>query len=106
MPPPEQHPQIHCMPTSIIFNWYMETLVNRLSQDEQTLTIEYGQQGLVRTIYLNSAHPADPEPSRAGHSIGHWENDVLVVDTVGFLPGSSPSKSRTALTCTSSNVLP
>ena len=87
VPPPEQHPQIHCMPTSIIFNWYMETLVNRLSQDEQTLTIEYGQQGLVRTIYLNSAHPANPEPSRAGHSIGHWENDVLVVDTVGFLPG-------------------
>jgi hypothetical protein len=27
-------------------------------------------------------------PSRAGHSIGKWENDVLVVDTVGFLPGT------------------
>jgi hypothetical protein len=29
-------------------------------------------------------HPANPEPSPAGHSIGRWENDVLVVETVGF----------------------
>ena len=44
--------------------------------------------GLKRTIYMNmKAHPADIKPSRAGHSIGRWEGDVLVVDTVGFLPG-------------------
>ena len=33
------------------------------------------------------AHPANIKPSRAGHSIGRWDGDVLVVDTVGFLPG-------------------
>jgi hypothetical protein len=32
-------------------------------------------------------HPAGLEPSRVGHSIGHWEGDVLVVDTIGFEPG-------------------
>jgi hypothetical protein len=32
-------------------------------------------------------HPANEKPTRAGHSIGRWEGDVLVVDTVGFLPG-------------------
>jgi hypothetical protein len=32
-------------------------------------------------------HPADIEPSYAGHSIGRWEDDVLVVDTIGFRPG-------------------
>jgi hypothetical protein len=32
-------------------------------------------------------HPAAIKPTRAGHSIGRWENDVLIVDTVGFLPG-------------------
>jgi hypothetical protein len=32
-------------------------------------------------------HPAGLEPSRVGHSIGHWEGDVLVVDTIGFTPG-------------------
>jgi hypothetical protein len=27
------------------------------------------------------------KPSPVGHSIGRWEGDVLVVDTVGFVPG-------------------
>src|SRR6185295_4176786 len=85
-PPPAEHPQMRCEATSIIFNWYMETLVNRITQDDTTLTIEYGH-GLVRTIHLNAEHPASIEPSRVGHSIGRWDGDVLVVDTVGFLPG-------------------
>lgn len=43
---------------------------------------------LKRTIFMNAkTHPANIKPSRAGHSIGRWEGDVLVVDTVGFLPG-------------------
>ena len=32
-------------------------------------------------------HPDDIVPSRAGHSIGRWEGDTLVVDTVGFSEG-------------------
>ncbi|WP_022681549.1 hypothetical protein [Sphingobium bisphenolivorans] len=31
-------------------------------------------------------HPADPDPTFSGHSIGRWEKGVLIVDTVGFLP--------------------
>jgi hypothetical protein len=42
----------------------------------------------MRTIYMNlDAPPAGIEPSRGGHSIGRWERDVLVVDTIGFAPG-------------------
>jgi hypothetical protein len=41
----------------------------------------------LRRIYTDGrAHPADPDPSFHGHSIGHWEGDTLVVDTVGVLP--------------------
>jgi hypothetical protein len=29
-------------------------------------------------------HPDDPDLTFNGHSIGHWEGDTLVVDTVGF----------------------
>ncbi len=29
-------------------------------------------------------HAAEREPARYGHSIGHWEGDTLVIDTVGF----------------------
>ena len=43
---------------------------------------------LKRTVHMNMKdHPASVKPSRAGHSIGRWEGDVLVVDTVRFLPG-------------------
>ena len=37
-----------------------------------------------RTIWLNRGHVASPEPSYMGDSVGRWEGDTLVVDTVGF----------------------
>lgn len=41
----------------------------------------------LRRIYTDGRpHPADPDPTFHGHSIGHWEGDTLVVDTVGIAP--------------------
>ena len=37
-----------------------------------------------RQIFMNGKHPADPDPTWYGHSIGTWDGDSLVVDTVGF----------------------
>ena len=37
-----------------------------------------------RQIFMNAQHPEDPDPSWYGHSVGHWEGNTLVVDTVGF----------------------
>ena len=38
-----------------------------------------------RQIFLNQTkHPDDLDPTWYGHSIGHFEGDTLVVDTVGF----------------------
>jgi hypothetical protein len=77
-----------CMQGSIVSDWGGEP-VNRITQGADTIKLEYGRLGLERTIHMNVAtHPANLVPSRAGHSIGKWENDVLVVDTVGFLPGT------------------
>ena len=43
--------------------------------------------GRLRRIYTDGRkHPADPDPTFHGHSIGHWEGDTLVVDTVGVHP--------------------
>jgi len=40
-----------------------------------------------RRIYTDGRpHPADPDPTFFGHSIGRWEGDTLAVDTVGVLP--------------------
>jgi len=41
-----------------------------------------------RTIYMDGReHPANLTPSYYGHSIGRWDGDTLVVDTVGFNEG-------------------
>ncbi|HEY9181972.1 MAG TPA: DUF6152 family protein, partial [Gammaproteobacteria bacterium] len=81
------NPRMRCETTSILFDWTFDGPVNRITQSGDTITLQYGQLGFTRTIHMNAEHPADIEPTRAGHSIGRWENDVLVVDTIGFAPG-------------------
>jgi hypothetical protein len=69
-----------------------------LTQLPQMRTIEVGANHVVmkvdadgvdatRTIRLDLAeHPAKVEPSLLGHSIGRWDGDTLVIDTVAFTP--------------------
>jgi hypothetical protein len=84
----EDNPRFRCETTSIIFDWTFDGPVNRITQNKDTIVVQYGQMGLKRTVYMNmKEHPANIKPSRAGHSIGRWDGDVLIVDTVGFLPG-------------------
>jgi len=41
----------------------------------------------LRRVYTDGRpHPEDPDLTFHGHSIGHWERDTLVIDTVGVLP--------------------
>lgn len=82
------NPRLRCAPTNILFDWYFEMDVNRVVQKPNEIRMLYGSMGIERTIYLDqSEHPDDIEPSVTGHSIGRWEDDVLIVDTIGFLPG-------------------
>ncbi len=38
-----------------------------------------------RQIFLDGrTHPADPDPTWYGHSVGRFEGDTLVIDSVGF----------------------
>ncbi|MFZ0500904.1 MAG: hypothetical protein WAM21_18645 [Steroidobacteraceae bacterium] len=41
---------------------------------------------VVRQIHMTRSSHDDPDPTYYGDSIGHWDGDTLVVDTVGFLP--------------------
>lgn len=82
------NPRYHCKPVNVIADWVFDQHINRIEQDDDTITLTYGFMDIVRTIHLDrDSHPDSIEPSRAGHSIGHWEDNVLVVDTIGFLPG-------------------
>ena len=38
----------------------------------------------VRRVYMDVPHSADPKPSWYGESVGHYEGDTLVIDTIGL----------------------
>jgi hypothetical protein len=38
----------------------------------------------VRRVYLNREHSKNPKPSWYGESVGHYEGDTLVIDTIGL----------------------
>src|SRR5437870_463751 len=51
----------------------------------------------LRRIYTDGRpHPDDPDPTFHGHSIGHWEGDTLVVDTIGVRPQAFVAVSEAA----------
>jgi len=84
---PNDNPRARCEITSVLFDWVFDGPINRITKADGAIKIEYGR-GLVRTVHTNmTSHPAGVAPSRAGHSIGRWDGDTLVVDSVGFSPG-------------------
>jgi hypothetical protein len=38
----------------------------------------------VRRVYLDAPHSANPKPSWYGESVGHYDGDTLVIDTIGM----------------------
>ncbi len=86
--PPERNPRLSCQITSVLFDWVFDGTINRITQSDDVITMEYGR-GLTRTVHMDlESHPSQIAPSRAGHSIGRWDGDTLVVDSVAFEPGS------------------
>lgn len=85
--PAEENPRMTCQITSILFDWVFDGPINRISREEDRIIMAYGRD-LIRTIHMTLAeHPGNIAASRGGHSIGHWQGDTLIVDSIGFLPG-------------------
>jgi hypothetical protein len=60
-----------------------------LGEDEVVMQFDNTGDRVTRTIHMGAAHPADVKPSLHGHSIGRWEGDTLVIDTIGYEPNPS-----------------
>jgi hypothetical protein len=58
-----------------------------LLQQPDQVTILYSYDHDVRHVRLNQPHPAKVTPTWYGDSVGHYEGDTLVIDTVGFKVG-------------------
>jgi len=78
----------HCFPTGMP-SWMLIThnAFEILFTPGRVTILGEGDGNRLRRIYTDGRpHPADPDPSFHGHSIGHWENGTLFVDTVALLP--------------------
>jgi hypothetical protein len=54
-------------------------------QTPKEVWIIWQRDHMVRRVYLNRDHSKNPKLSWLGESVGHYDNDELVIDTVGFL---------------------
>src|SRR5262249_19794041 len=76
-------PSNQCAPYSPPFNFAMQLGVQML-QGENEIVMLYNQDDQVRRVRLNGVHPANIVPSAMGDSVGHYEGETLVVDTIGI----------------------
>ena len=80
-------PAMDCEISNIIDALGRNDAINEIRQNGDTLTIRYGYMDYLRTIHLDmDSHPENIELTPGGHSIGKWEGNTLVVDTIGFTP--------------------
>ena len=82
---PAPNPINQCRPSGVPFVFY--NLGMEMLQQPNSITILYVYDHEVRHVRLNQAHPAQPTPSWFGDSVGHYEGDILVIDTVVIKTG-------------------
>jgi hypothetical protein len=82
---PALNPINQCRPGGVPFVLY--NLGMEMLQQPDSITILYVFDHEVRHVRLNQAHPAQLTPSWFGDSVGHYEGDTLVIDTVGIKTG-------------------
>jgi hypothetical protein len=64
---------------------YLQPFPLQFVQTPKEVIILYEYDHTVRHIFVDGRqHPADVTPTYMGHSIGKWDGDTLVVDTIGF----------------------
>ena len=96
--PSTDDPSYRCVPSGLGRAWDEPDTNVEIDQMEDRVIIRYEMFDLVRTVMLDRrGHPLVFEPSTVnidgepmptmGHSIGWYEDDVLVIETVGYAPG-------------------
>src|ERR1700693_1901169 len=78
-------PRNQCWPGGVPFAF--SSGATQLLQQPDKITILYNYDHQVRQVRLNQSHPAQLTPSWYGDSVGHYEGDTLVIDTVGIKVG-------------------
>jgi hypothetical protein len=82
---PAPNPSNQCWPNAVPYVFW--NLGMQMLQQPDKITILYVFNHDVRHVRLNQSHPAQLTPSWYGDSVGHYEGDVLMIDTIGLKTG-------------------
>ncbi len=78
-------PSNGCTPWPPLYGW--RALLMQMVQDKNQVVIMTVGDQQIRHVRLNQQHPRNVAPSYSGDSVGHYEGDTLVIDTIGVKPG-------------------
>jgi hypothetical protein len=78
------NPGNQCQPRPVPFIFKHNVI--EVIQQADKVTLLYGEDHEVRRVRLNATHPTPVTPSWYGDSVGRYEGDTLVVDTIGINP--------------------
>ena len=81
-------PSNQCWPGGVPYVFWDFLL--QMFQQQDHITMVYRQGNEVRRVRMNESHPAVVTPSWYGDSVGRYEGDTLVIDTVGIRKGPFP----------------
>jgi hypothetical protein len=80
-----QVPSANCVPDGMPRIMRLYPIEFLFTPGRLTVGIETYSQ--TRRIYMDGRPlPEDPDPAFNGHSVGRWEGDTLVIDTIGLHP--------------------
>ena len=78
-------PSNGCTPWPPLYGW--RALLMQMVQAKDEVVIIYVGDQQMRHVRLNQQHPRNVIPSYSGDSVGHYDGDTLVIDTIGVKPG-------------------
>jgi hypothetical protein len=73
-----------CLPGGVPLMIFGALIPIQFVESPGQITILYMEGNRHRVIHMNEEHPKDVDPGYMGDSVGKWEGDTLVIDTVGI----------------------
>lgn len=83
---PADDPAVQCVQSGLVRTITSPYPIEVLQYDDR-VTIEYEEWEVFRTVHLNDRVPDDHEPHPLGYSVGHYEDDALIVTSTGATEG-------------------
>jgi hypothetical protein len=77
-------PTARCLPAGVPRTVMLGLFPQKIVQTPKEIVMLYEYMNVFRIIPIDAKHPDDLIPSYMGDSVGRWQGDTLVVDTIGF----------------------